>query len=375
MTTDASPTVALHDVAAELSRQMNAEQANGKPVVWARMSNLVVYCDTAAAAEEISNLLPAITAIHPARVLLLAADWHGSESPPTANVTILRHRGENGQLIASEQVTIRAHGHASGHFPYAVRALTLGDLPTNLWWTSLEPPALAGPIVAELAEEAQQLVYDSFGWIEPARGVAATGTWLARFVRPPEGGHWRIASDLNWKRLKYWRRLLGQALDPDTAPGALESITEVLVEHGPHCVVQAWELVSWLAARLGWRVQAAKVQPNVEISWKAAAPQGTISLRIHRLAEGPSDLRHVRIACTLNGKRGALDVTVPDGRRLSVVPEGDAATPRTLTLPSRELPELVGRQLSDREADPVFRQSAAVAQVLAQSVLNGRPTA
>jgi hypothetical protein len=32
--------------------------------------------------------------------------------------------------------------------------------------------------------------------------------------------------------------------------------------------------------------------------------------------------------------------------------------------------ELVGRQLSDRSRDPVFRESMAVAQVMAQSVLH-----
>ena len=42
-----------------------------------------------------------------------------------------------------------------------------------------------------------------------------------------------MASDLNWRRLKYWRRLLLQALEPASAPGAAETVSEVLVEHGP----------------------------------------------------------------------------------------------------------------------------------------------
>jgi len=43
------------------------------------------------------------------------------------------------------------------------------------------------------------------------------------------GGRWRVASDLNWRRLKYWRRLLTQALDPTAAAGAAESATEIVV--------------------------------------------------------------------------------------------------------------------------------------------------
>src|SRR5262249_18293750 len=152
-----------------------------------------------------------------------------------------------------------------------------------------------------------------------------------------------------------------QSLDPATAPGALASISDVYVEHGPHAVVQAWEMVSWLAARLGWRVQQGRVQPGVEIGWDAEAPHGRLRVRIHRLAEGPSEVRRVRIACHLDGTPTALNVTVENGRRLAVELEGLGVAPRTVTVQPQPLAELVARQLSDRERDPVFRESMAVA--------------
>ena len=369
-----SAPVPLREIEPELRRQMNASQrADGAPIVWARMSNLVIFCDHPQASERMAALVPEVMKTHPARVLLLLADRGGGDSAPTGTAQVWCHRGEQKQRIASEQVTIRAAGSAIEHLPFAVRALAIGDLPTNLWWASLQPPALAGPLLDDLAEDAQQVVYDSIGWMEPAKGVAATGSWLTRFERPLEHGRWRIASDLNWRRLKYWRRILGQALDPNSAPGAIESISEVFVEHGPHGVVQAWELVSWLTTRLGWRVQACRVQPNVEISWKAAAAHGAVSLRIHRLSEGEPDLRHVRIACALEGKRGALDLTIQEGR-LTVVPEGIRAAPRTLTMPPQDLAQVVARQLSDREEDAVFRETVKGAQLLAQNVLGERAT-
>ena len=55
--------------------------------------------------------------------------------------------------------------------------------------------------------------------------------------------------------------------------------------------------------------------------------------------------------------------------RLATFLEGVDAAPRTQTLPPLSPAELVGKQLSDRERDPVFRESMAVAQVLAQSLL------
>ena len=120
-------------------------------------------------------------------------------------------------MVCSEQVTLRAAAPSVCRLPSAVRALLIGDLPTNLWWATPQPPPLAGAMLHELSERAQQIIYDSIGWLEPARGVAATGAWLRRM----EQGHgpWRVVSDLNWRRLKYWRRLLAQAFDGDAAAG------------------------------------------------------------------------------------------------------------------------------------------------------------
>jgi hypothetical protein len=163
--------------------------------------------------------------------------------------------------------------------------------------------------------------------------------------------------------------MLAQTLDPATAPGAQESITEVLVQHGPHAVTQAWQLVSWLASRLKWRVQGGKVEPNVEISWNATSPKGTLRIRIRRLAEGLPEIRRIRVAYGARGSEAAFNLQMLDGRRLAAGPEEGQASLRTMTIQSQTVPEMVGRQLSDREPDPTFRESMAVAQIFAQSLL------
>jgi glucose-6-phosphate dehydrogenase assembly protein OpcA len=367
---DSKATVPLRDVEGELIRQMKAVQGAGEtPLRLARMSNLVIYCDSEDLAGRVAAEVPAIVALHPARVLLVVGQLAAETASPTASVQVRTHDlGKEGK-VCSEQVTLRAQGQAVEHLPYAVRTLLIGDLPTNLWWASTQPPPMAGALLLDLSENVEQIIYDSIGWTEPARGVAATSVWLGKFQRGPGQGQWRVASDLNWRRLKYWRRLVVQSLDPASAPGSLDSITEVLVEHGPHAVVQAWELVSWLAARLNWHVQTGKVQPGVEIAWQVAAPHGLLRLRIHRLPEGPSEVRRLRISCQLRGKPGALQIATHGGQRLCVIPEGIDASIRTVTVQAQPLAELVARQLSDREQDPVFSESMTFAQVLAQSVL------
>jgi glucose-6-phosphate dehydrogenase assembly protein OpcA len=299
--------------------------------------------------------------------LLLVADA-GAPAGITAGVNV-RCRLIGKELQAcSEQVTLRASEGMVERLPFAVRALLIGDLPTNLWWATPQPPPVAGPLLYEMAENAQQIMYDSIGWPQPAMGVAATASWLESIERT-DALHWRVASDLNWRRLKYWRRMVAQALDPASAPGASESVTEIQLEHGPHAVVQAWELASWLTTRLGWKVQAGKSHDNVEMVWRFTGPKCDTRVRIRRLDQGPAEIRRLRLLLTLEGKSAAMSIVQEESVRLSIQLEGVAAAPRTMALPKHRSAELVGRQLSDRERDPIFHESMAVARVMAKSVL------
>jgi glucose-6-phosphate dehydrogenase assembly protein OpcA len=368
-TPDTSSTaVPLGQVEQELSRQLGESRDKAEaPLLLARLSNLVIFCDQSAQAEVVAQAVPEIVAIHPARVLLLIGE-PGAELPLTASVRIWSHT-RSGQQLYAEQVTLRAGGQNIEQLPFAVWELLIGDLPTNLWWASTVPPPLAGHFLYDLTEYTQQIIYDSIGWLEPARGVMATCAWLEKLEHTATEGPWRVAADLNWRRLKFWRRTLAQALDPNTAPGVVESITEVLVEHGPHAVIQAWELVSWLASRLGWKVEVGKMEQGVEIAWQAEAPHGPLRVRIRRLPEGPSEVRKVRISCTFGGAPHALNIAVEKGLRLAVVLEGRDAAPRTIAVQPATLSALVANQLSNRERDPVFRVSMAVAEVLARTVV------
>jgi glucose-6-phosphate dehydrogenase assembly protein OpcA len=371
MSTDTLPAddaVPLNQVERELARRLGEGRSDThEPWQRARLSNLVIYCNKPEQAEAIASIVPDIVAIHPARVLLCLAD-PGSDAALRAYVKVWSPMGRQQQNICSEQVTLKVGGQYSDRLPFAVRELLIGDLPTNLWWAAAVPPPLAGHLLFDLAERAQQIIYDSIGWTEPARGVAATSAWLAKFERGGQLG-WRVASDLNWRRLKFWRRLVSQALDPNTAPTALETIQEVLVEHGPHAVIQAWELMSWMASCLGWKVQMGNVQPGVEIAWQVVAPHGLFKVRIRRLADGPSEVRCVHLTCGVRDTQQTYTMAVQKDMRLAVVLEGMETVPRTLAVPAPTLAELVAQQLSNRERDPRFTESMAVAEVFARSVL------
>ena len=358
--------VPLRDVEQELNRQMKALQGAG-PVHRARMSNLVIFCNSFEQSIEVNEQIPAISAVHPSRTILLIGEPGGSKDV-TARVSVRPIGVGAKRYTCAEMVTLHAAGHSVDRLPFAVRALLIGDLPVNLWWVATVPPPLAGSLLMELAENAQQIIYDSIGWPDPARGMAATAAWIEQIQRA--GGRWRVASDLNWRRLKYWRRLLTQALEPTAAAGAAESATEIVVEHGPHASIQAWLLASWLTQRLEWKVQAGRFTPGVEMAWKFRTAKGDAMVRIRRREQGTPEVFRVRIACRIDDKPGALVISREDAQRLSVQHEGTDSSARTMTVPHQSPVDLVGRQLSDRERDEVFHQSITVAGVMAQSLLH-----
>ena len=243
-----------------------------------------------------------IVAQHPSRVLLLVADANSQSAGLEAFVKAHCRRIEEGQQIYSEQITVRAGSVGIRRLPSTVRSLLLGDLATALWWATPEAPPLFGTLCDELAELADQVIYDSVAWTDPLRQLIVTANWVRR-------GHTRIIADLAWRRPKLWRRLIAQSLDPAYAPGALEGITDMHIEHGPHALTQAWLLIGWLALRLGWQPRGGRVAPGPEVHWQFAWPHGTPRVRIRRLASGAAEIKTLRIITRMAGQRSDLSLS------------------------------------------------------------------
>jgi glucose-6-phosphate dehydrogenase assembly protein OpcA len=362
-------TVPLRDVEQELRHQrLRLQGENDPPAQLVRMSNLVIYCESQLSADVILAQVPSIIAVHPARVLLLVADPNRTAPDLTAQVYVKGQPMSERRKSCSELVVLTTSMDERDRLPFAVRSLVIGELPSNLWWAVPTPPPLAGIFLDDLGENAQQIIYDSVGWTDPVRGIAATARWLEDVEKVTPGGRWRVASDINWRRLKYWRRLVNQALDPATAHEARETISEIAIEHGPHSFVRVCQLLCWISQRSGWEVETGKFRLGVETSWRFTSPGGSVRARIIRQDHEIAGLRRIRIVCKQEGKPTTLVLASEADTRLAIRREGDGE-PRTVLIPPRSPEELIGRQLSDRERDAAFRDSMVVAGRLAQCVL------
>lgn len=356
--------VDLAAIEAELARFWHDPEApeTGAPVTRACMANLVIFCRHPDEERELTQEIPSIVASHPSRVLLLLADVNHPGEGLAAFVCAHRRLTEEGQQIYSEHVTVRAGSASIRRLPSIVRSLLLGDLATTLWWATPEAPPLHGVLFDELAELADQVIYDSVAWTDPLRQLIVMANWVER-------GHAKSIADLAWQRPRLWHRLLAQSLDPGYAPGALESISEIHIEHGPHALTQAWLLVGWLALRLGWRPQGGRVMPGPEVHWQFASLHGTPRVRIRRLESGAAEIRLMRVMTRVADAPVTFHFRTESASRVSVFAEGLADRMLSLTGPVLSHAAMVAHQLPDLAHDRLFEESVALARTMAEAML------
>src|SRR5262249_47602670 len=236
-----------------------------------------------------------------------------------------------------------------------------GDVARTLWWAIPEAPPLSRPLFDELAALADQVIYDSVAWTDPLHQLTGTANWIGH-------GHSKIIADLAWRRPRLWHRLIAQSLDPAYAPGALEGITDIHIEHGPHALTQAWLLVGWLALRLGWQPRGGRVTTGPEVHWQFAWPHGAPRVRIQRLAAGAAEIKTVRVVTRMAGRQVTFHFQADGAGRVVVFAEGFGARLLPLTSPVQSRADMVARQLPDLAHDQLFEESVALARTMGEAV-------
>jgi len=337
----------------------DAPAAPPEAVTRACMSNLIIFCTAPDAASGIAQEVASIVQAHPARVLLFIEDAQRPAADIEAYVAAQCFLAGGGRQICSEHVTINAGPAAARRLPSVARPLLIGDLPTALWWAAPDAPPLHGRLFDELATMADQVIYDSAAWQDAARGVVAIADW----ARHADAG--RTIADLAWRRIKPWRRVLSESLDPLRAPGVLESLREVVIEHGPHALPEAWLLIGWLACCLGWRPAGGAARPGVDLAWTFQAPHGGVGVTVRHGDTGPADLRRVTVEWT----SGVLQADVLSPGRLAATVDGRADSVRVVASPTRSRAALLARQLPALGRDPIFLDTLDIARIMARALL------
>src|SRR4029079_14429722 len=123
-----------------------------------------------------------------------------------------------------------------------------------LWWPHGEPAD--DPRFLKVADMVDRVIVDSATFAAPEAGLARLAALLDH--DGGQSGAGTAISDLSWSRLTPWRELIAQFFDAPALVPHLAEITRVVVDYEARVDAvadrsQALLLVSWLAARLGWR--------------------------------------------------------------------------------------------------------------------------
>ncbi len=345
--------ISIADIDATLRRlwsSFHQDVSDGHTVMRACMSNLIIYCDTKQEADLIGQEIPHIVEIHPARVLLLI-NGKPKKGSIESQVSIYYTELNEGWQVCAERIDAIATAEAVDRLPSIARAHLIGDLPITLWWASRLPPPNAGEIFYQLAELANQIIYDNMGWANPAKGVAAMTRWVAAQQDS------QVVHNLAWRKIANWRKLISQVLDPQATPDALNSINLIEIEHGPHALAMTWVLVGWLASRLQWKAIDGKSLSDSELVWRFQSQHKEIKVIAKRLPEGEPLLYQLLFDWSQPDQPGRICFERLDRDRIGIVESRSTVPARVFSahIPARSA--LISAQLAHRTREKVFEEA------------------
>ena len=346
--------VRIADIESELEAlwaQFNQNTSGGHTVMRACMSNLIIYCDNSDEAQHISQEIAAIVDVHPARVLLLVVNGQPGKEAIESFITIYYTALSDGWQVCAERIDVVSTAEATKRLPSVARSQLIGDLPTTLWWASRQSAPEAGEVFFQLAELANQIIYDNMGWTNPTKGVATMTRWVAAQQDA------QIVHNLAWRRFAIWRKLISQVLDPLVAPDALDSLSLVEIEHGPHALAMSWLLVGWLASQLQWKSLDGKRLSGSELVWRFRNNHREVKVVARRLPEGEPLIYQLLFDWSQAGHDGRLCFERLDSDRIGIVEAFSTVPIRVFAAQIPERSALVSAQLAHRNRDKIFENA------------------
>lgn len=365
----ASSVVALERELARVRRERAAHaREHVATVARAAVVNVVVVARREVHAIRAARTIATLAMRHPSRAIVVLGD-PSEEGPPGISLhaqlpSLVGQPAdpERAGLVYNERILVRARGPVEERISSIVVPLLVPDLPLFLWWT--ETPALGSPHFDELLTLASRLVVDSADFARPE-------TTVPELARACVMDRRCALTDLNWARLTPWRELLTQFFDVPTWRSLLDSIDGVRISFAVDAdgreihPSQALLVVGWLASRLGWRasdrISPSEAGGHLFSLVRADAERVHIRLRPRfdrGLAEG--DVSGIRIDADQGGRHTQFRIHRDGGRpyaSATVTVDGVLLSERIVPLPTADVVELLGEELTILASDRVFEDA------------------
>ncbi|MGI9065615.1 MAG: glucose-6-phosphate dehydrogenase assembly protein OpcA [Pyrinomonadaceae bacterium] len=395
---------------AELWKQTSddRETDDEAAVLRARVANLLVFVSTDELLEEVHQMLPELTAIHPSRVLMMLGDRGAADLDIEMGVGSLLQTDKRGgrKRLCCEEVTLKAQGNFVVELPSATLPLLVSDLTTFLWWR--DAVQVTDKVFDTLLRATDRLVIDSAEFENPRANL---GEINKLFAQENQKGQGQVGiSDLNWARLTLWRGLLADFYDVPAYQERLDEIDYVRIdyvapERQPTTVAtQALLIAGWLASRLGWSLPSDQTpgEDNETLSFKfsgkardsgSTKEQGSsvdrgssptvkegsrdreITLELSRVKHGehlPGKL--IRVELRMNADKPASFTVTRSADNLHLLAEAKLGPHvhrgRVLPVRNRSAAQLLSREMEILCNDRIYEEALAIATNLLNSSMS-----
>lgn len=262
----------------ELWRTAAKDSASEHAVMRACALTLLVYTESEEAAQEVSQLLAALTLQNPCRAVIMVVRPEESPSSLSAWISAVCQLPAPGEKqVCCEHITIVARGDSVQDLDKVVIPLMVSGLPVYCWWRAgrtTEPEPFQ-----RMMRYVDRVILDSGLFLNPQADLAAVSDRIQR-----SSGQ-RFINDLNWARITPWRQLLAQCFDSEQTRPYLDRINEVHIEYSERgtstnpSLGQGLLFMAWLASRLGW--DAVGGAPQAETAETLREESGTGFFSFH----------------------------------------------------------------------------------------------
>jgi glucose-6-phosphate dehydrogenase assembly protein OpcA len=201
--------------------------------------NLIVYVDDPAYREWVLERAGNMAEKHPSRLIVLDA----TRDDEKADVLVGGER-DSGCTVLHQRIELAAGGIDPAVLGGLVRALSMRDTHSVLWWSSATAKDV--PVLDALLPSVATMVIDSSG---PGRGEEAMRD-VAAFLASHRG---TVVRDLAYMRLLPWQDMIAQFFDDRDLFDDLFGLRRLAIEAGS--VAETLYLAGWLGSRLSWSVR------------------------------------------------------------------------------------------------------------------------
>jgi glucose-6-phosphate dehydrogenase assembly protein OpcA len=350
---------------ARLIQEMNppGEDGDFHPPARASVLSLIVRSPDGYDEVRAIEALGELADLHPSRTLVVAVDPAAKPGLDASVRARCQLKPGSRARVCFEEVRLTARGVMCGQVASVVAPLLIPDLPVFLWWlgSQPEPEEELLPLCDRLIVDSRSLGNDGILRLEQLVGILAGRA---------------VVGDLAWSALEPWRELLTQLFDPVEARPYQQRLTAVRIYYAAgEQTAQALLLLGWLAACLGWPLEApirstAGNAHRLEI----VGPAGPLEVSFSPVqSPGGGFESGELLALNLVAQQGVRDATFAVEREedtvcaaVRTVLPGRPISAHTLPLTRPPLAALLSRELEQMARNPLYLESLAWAGKIAR---------